>query len=327
MTTQIHSNQADTKMSKFVAHVFHSEWLGIKSAACSLDGHKVSISCEANPTSSQLARILGDIEKHQIKRVVFHGFSDPANFLLKNLTRAGLDCYLVWHGNFAQLAYYPEIKYFSRAVDAAKRGLFRKAHILKASQSEVLANAYLPMLPNVVPDNPQNRISAPFSGEHVKALVPGTIDIRKNTFTNFQAAISSQNINTVLHYNKFDWPIIDSRKLKRVVYQGTDAHLALLCDIDICLNVTLIDCLPMVDLEALSAGTPTITGPLFRDFLADHPYAQLTEVDNPSDLSMIRDRIRIISSVPKSELAEMMNDYRLSLIDISQMRYEEFLDL
>ncbi len=321
------SFSAVSKLGKHAAHVYHIEWLGIKSAVTALDGLKVPISYENGISQTQLSAIVEKIQKANVRRVVFHGFSGTAKRLLLILSRLGLDCYLVWHGNFAQLAWEPEVLYFADALEAARKGYFKRCHVMKASQSEIFPAAYNPMLPNVVPKNPYKRVSPPFSQNKTTAFIAATKDIRKNAYTNFYAATSSPQVDRVLHYMNVEKSIIDNAKLKRVRFKGPKLHLALQCEIDICINATVVDCLPMVDLEALSAGVPSITGPLFRDFLTDHPYVHLCEVVNPFDVSLIRDRIAYIAQIPTTELAEILQDFTKSLVRVSHERYEEFLNL
>jgi hypothetical protein len=98
-------------------------------------------------------------------------------------------------------------------------------------------------------------------------------------------------------------------------------------DIDISVNVTTIDCHPMVDLEALGAGAAALTGPLFLDALEEHPYTRLTVIANPFDVRAISNRLTVIKRMNNSELQEMMLDYKKSLATISGERYADFLDI
>jgi hypothetical protein len=103
--------------------------------------------------------------------------------------------------------------------------------------------------------------------------------------------------------------------------------LELMATMDLVLNVTTIDCHPMVDLEALAVGTPSVRGPLFLDGLEDHPYVGLTSVDNPMSVEDVARCIRNVLERDESELRGLMNDYTENLRDLSMNRYREFLEI
>ena len=92
------------------------------------------------------------------------------------------------------------------------------------------------------------------------------------------------------------------------------------------MNASIVDCHPMVELEALAAGTPAIRGRLGMDALDDHPYVQLTQVGDPLNVADVRSTLQRVLRVPTSELQEMMTDYSRAMVQLSFERYSEFLE-
>jgi hypothetical protein len=310
-----------------VAHIFHQNWHGIRSAAGTLPGHKVALPLHRSLRHRDLIEIIERLHGWGIQKVVFHGFSFTAVRVLKALNGEGIACYLVWHGNLSQLVWKPEVEFFECALNACQRGRFRRAHMMKAGMGQVFPKSYEPMLLNSPPLTGQTRLVPAFAGKTAIALVPAYSDIRKNLHSSLVGAALSQSIDEVLYYSKVHGKVPAMARCKRIEYTGHAKHLKLLHDIDVTVNVTTIDCHPMVDLEALAAGAMAITGPLFLDALEKHPYTKLSQVDNPFNVKGISDRLDALKDIKSDELALIIGDYIEQLVSISQARYCEFLEL
>lgn len=309
-----------------VMHVFHQQWHGIRAAAGALPGRKIAVPQNFQARGRHRAAVLATAAAWAARKAVFHGYSPAVEPLLKAFCADGIACYLVWHGNLAQLAWRPEVDFFSLAQRAAKRGLFKRSHMLKAGMRAVFPNAFEPMLVNCPPAPKTSRISPPFSSWPAAALVPGFVDIRKNVHTSLiGCALSS--IELVLHYGRIrgDLPIL--ARCKRVAYDDHDRHLALLTQVDVTVNVSVIDCHPMVEMEALAAGAMSVTGPLCLDALKGHPYTTLSVIQNPFDVDEIAARLDFIRQIEPTELSGVIEDYRRAIRSISLERYAEFLEL
>jgi hypothetical protein len=309
-----------------VMHVFHQKWHGIRSAVGVLPGRKVGVPQDYQACGRDRALLTAKASEWGVRKAVFHGYSPAVEPLLKNLCAEGIACYLVWHGNLAQLAWRPEVDFFSLAQRAAKRGLFRRAHMLKAGMDSIFANAFRPMLVNGPPVLQSGRISPPFTTRTATALVPGYVDIRKNVHTSMIGCARS-SIESVLHYGRIrgEFPILS--RCKRVAYKDHDQHLMLLTQIDVTVNVSVIDCHPMVEMEALAAGAMSVTGPLYLDALQQHPYTKLSVIHNPFDVEEIASRLNFLRQVKATELAGIVDDYRRAIRMLSLERYAEFLEL
>lgn len=310
-----------------VAHIFHQNWHGIRSAAGVLPGHKVAIPVHRSLHARDIGHIIAQLDEWKIDKAIFHGFSLEAEKVLRAVASASIPCYLVWHGNLSQLVWEPEVDYFELALRACKRGQFRRAHMIKANMGDVFQRSYEPMLLNSPPVTHQVRLVPAFAAKHRIALVSAHTDIRKNIHSNLVGAALSKSIHDVLYYGKIRGIIPAIQRCKRIRYAGHDKHIALLHNVDASVNVTTIDCHPMVDLEALGAGAFALTGPLFLDALQKHPYTQLSEIRNPFDVREIAARLNHVSEMNNSELQAVMSDYSQKLAGISHDRYAEFLGL
>jgi hypothetical protein len=307
-----------------VAHVFHQNWLGIRSAVGALPGDKIAAPPERELTAKDRTTLLAQLAAWGVDKAIFHGFSPATASILKALCAEGICCYLVWHGSLAQLALRPEVDFFEAALRAANRGLFKRAHMLKAGMECVFPNAFRPMLFNSVPYVTTKRLCPPFAEGAAVALVPAHTDIWKNLHTSLVGAALS-SIETVFHYGKVRGNISVLKRCRRVRYDGHERHLSLLSQVDVAVNVTVIDCHPMVPLESLAAGAPCVTGPLFLDALQDHPYTIATTVSNPFDVKGMAWRLNSLRMMNSSELIQIIDDYRAATRKLSLERYMEFL--
>ena len=310
-----------------VAHLFHQNWHGIRAAAGVLPGHKIAIPLHAPLPRAAVENLLRRLQEWRVKKIVVHGFSNICQPLIRTLRRHDYDLYLVWHGNLAQLVWEPEVDYFRLAFLEFKKGNFRRAHMIKAGMGDVLDGFFAPMLVNSAPVMNDQRIVPAFASAQKSGLVAAEIDIRKNPHTSLLGATRSKSLTDVFYYGNIRGLDFLISRCRRIRYLGHDAHLKRLLEIDVLINVSVIDCHPMVGLEALAAGAVDLSGPLFLDVLEDHPYKKLTTIANPFDVREIASRIDIIPEISNSELQSMMADYRSRLSAISLSRYLEFLEL
>jgi hypothetical protein len=310
-----------------VAHLFHQDWHGIRSAAGTLPGHKIAVPLNMKVRSRDISLILSQLANWGVDKVVFHGFSPVAEAILRALKSAGLRNYLVWHGNLSQLVWEPEVHFFESAFQASKQGYFSRSHMLKGGMGAIFPNSFVPMLINWPPLIPRQRAVPAFGSKHRIAIIPAHLDIRKNVYTSLVGTCLSRSIHDVLYYGKIKAKLPSISRARRVIYSGHDKHLSLMQNVDACVNVTTIDCHPMVDLEALACGAFPITGPLFLDALQNHPFTRLSEVTNPFDVGEIARRLDSVGAMDNSELHSIMCDYSAKLGNISRDRYKEFLEL
>ncbi len=310
-----------------VAHIFHQNWHGIRAAAGVLPGHKIAIPLHPALRTASIQEVVVKLRQWGTGKIVFHGFSHVAEKLFNVVQREGYECYLVWHGNFAQLAWEPEVHYFTAALSALRKGRFRRAHVMRAGIGDALPCFFAPMLLNSPPVLPAQRLVPAFSAEYATALIGADVDIRKNAHSSLIGASLSKSIDAIFYYGNIKGiePLLT--RCTRIQYRGHDEHLKRLLEIDVVVNASVIDCHPMVGLEALSAGAVDISGPLFLDALGNHPYTKLTTITNPFDVREIAFRLDVIKEIDNSELQSIMVDYARQIASVSISRYCDFLGL
>lgn len=321
-TTLAHTNNLFNK----VLHIFNAEFYGIRSAAGSLPGGKLAVSAEKTLLPQSLSEIVEQITKFGFNKFILHGYSktmdDVARYIHKVLEGS---IFSVWHGNFAQLVYSGERETFERWQKLLDDGIVEKAHILKQGANDFLKCGFEPLLLNLPPKWKGRRIIPAFSNPSaVTAFLPSWLDVRKNWYANMLAAERSDIVYKLFHYADARPVFGRSNKATQIKFDPI-THMDVMSSVDLVLNATLIDCHPMVDLEALAGRTPAITSRLFLGELDLHPYAHLTTVQNALDTKEIAERIKYISSVGAGEITEMMDDYSKNLIELSFSRYGEFL--
>jgi len=316
------------KLEEFdhVMHVFHKEWLGIRAAAASLPGHKLAIAAYSRLLEPDITAVSCAIRNIGASKIVFHGFSPNADKILERVK--DLEIFVVWHGNSAQLASNNESLLFNLLYKRCQRGEVRRAHMLKANASVIFPNPYIPMLLNRVPLTKMRREKPPFSNPPYVALVPAAMDVRKNNYASMIASCMSSEIGSVFHYCALTFKHASfETKTKKIDYRGREQHFRLLNEVDLCVNATVVDCHPMVDLEAIANQVMCISGPLNLDCLHEHPYLRAVSVSNPYDFTEICRRISYVASIPAAEAAGIIDDFGKCVNGISLERYSEFLDL
>lgn len=96
---------------------------------------------------------------------------------------------------------------------------------------------------------------------------------------------------------------------------------------DAVMNASIVDCHPMVELEALAAGTPALRGRLGMDALEDHPYVEITQVADPLSVADVRQTLRRMLAAPVVEMDDMMSSYSRQMVALSFERYSEFMEI
>ena len=212
------------------------------------------------------------------------------------------------------------------AIAIVRRGHARRIHFLKKDHVMVESLSFTPMLLNMSPV-----VSFKFSKDsHLtgSVLVPGANDWRKNLHCNALGAAMSRNVSSIMYYAKnVQLPFPQSKKLSHVNFVDRSSTLRLMALCMCSMNVSLVECHPMVNLESEAVGTPCLRGPLNLDVLEDHPYVRLANVSDPTNPFEIRDGIDRVAAVPTAEMREMISDYLNEINQVSLTRYREFLEI
>lgn len=314
-----------------VCHIFHHDWMGIRSAVGALPGQKLSIPSNKSVPVQEIEAIMRRLAELKIEKIVLHGISDGMYVLSRAFAKKGFDeQYLVWHGTTTQWVWEDERRYAQMAIKMARDGRVKRFSAIRRGLGPIVGERnFAPQLVNMPPRVNLGLVSrrGRRAGQFT-ALAPSWNDLRKNLTTNVLAAQTVTSVDTIYVIAKdFQLPRWLSTKVKKVGYRDHASMLELMATMDLVLNVTTIDCHPMVDLEALAVGTPSVRGPLFLDGLEDHPYVSLTSVDNPMSVEDVAYCIRNVLERDESELRGLMTDYTERLRDLSMKRYREFLEI
>ena len=309
-----------------VLSVMTQQWVGIRAATGSFPGRKLAVSKDIAWTDAEVRRVCELIDAGGIRKVVLQGASFVTLDLLAALRveMPELKIFGVWHGTLAAWAFEEERRLAQCFFDLATAGVFDRIALLRRGMHNLHPRAVPYLLPNLPPMVAHKRLAEPFSGERVTCLFGSWNNQWKNMHANLLAATLCERVDAVLTYAAAEIPAHLPQKARMLPYGSREAHLTNLAMADLALNVTVVDCHPMVELEALAVGTPTLRGELDLDFGEDHPFSQLLTVASPHDIGAIVDRIEAVASVPSRELSAIVEDYRRLVVRTSLERYGRF---
>ena len=315
-----------------VLHVFHQEWFGIRAAAGSLPGDKLAVSASIELPHAALLSIYKKLQEKSYRCIVFHGISKNTKTMVEFLALRGLDkfLFLVVHGTVAQWMNPAERSAAFWAIDCLQKQKIRKLHFMKNGFRFPNKGIFRPMLFNISPKFNQGNPGKKFQIFKEKGAVfaPSWNDWRKNIYTNILAASLCNHVKKVIvHAPDLELPPQINHKLTFEKYSTRERTLELMAMSSLCLNVTFVDCHPMVNVEAQSLGRPCLRGNLFLDALESHPYIALTNVLDMCSVDEITNTIDKVLSVPEKEINELVFDYQAQSDLVSHARYSEFLEI
>jgi hypothetical protein len=311
-----------------VLSVFTQEWVGIRAASGSLPGKKLAVSKDMVWSSAELRRVCDLIDRNNITCILAQGASFATLDLLAALRAElpSLKIVGVWHGTLAAWAYDEERRLANRFLELASVGVFDRVSLMRRGMHGLHPKATPYLVPNMPPMVNIRRLGPPRSGQKLTCLFGSWNNHWKNMYANVVAAALSERVGKVLCYAPVELPAHLSAKIERVSYDTREAHFRKLSLCDLVLNATVVDCHPMVELEALAVGTPTLRGELDLDFGHDHPFCRLMTVSSVHDPIALRDQIDRISMVPGGELADIVADYRRLVVVTSLERYARLFE-
>ncbi len=309
--------------------VFTQEWVGIRAAAGSFPGHKLAISKDAQIGPAQLQRLQTLLKELKIETIVFHGSSNGllrAAEAFRSIDPSLRIC-CVWHGALAAWCFDEERAFAATMFSMANDGVFDRISIMKRGAHVLHPKAVpylLPNLPPVVSFRPLKNQEQKDKKRTV--MFAAWNNVWKNMYANVGAAAHSSQVDKIITYSPVDPKLFNTDRIQSVDYQSREQHLARLATIDLVLNVTTVDCHPMVEAEALSVGTPCLRSDLDLDFGRGHIFEQLMTVPNPHNLVSIAETIDKVFAVPAEELRAIVEDYKNLVIETSLNRYSQFLE-
>ncbi|WP_250513768.1 methyltransferase domain-containing protein [Caballeronia sp. INDeC2] len=321
-----------------VCHVMNVEWIGIRAAAAGLPGHKLVVSASRELSAPAVGQIAQILTSNGITRLVVHGMSAPLAALVSALKKSiDISVYVVWHGAPAMWSMIHETELFTRVSRLLERGeITRIAGMRSGMQPALGPRGFARQLFNLPPTLSETfgaadaLLPVPERGDAPGAVVfaPSWHVLHKNLPTNLIAANQSTKVAQVWTLDgEIRLPPGLDDKVKRLAPRSLRGMLDTMKLVDLVTNVSLIDCHPMIELEALAVRTPCLRGPLFMDALDDHPYVAATLVENPLSVVDVMKRIDAVLEIPREDMLGMMADYDRALREVSIARYCEFLEL
>jgi hypothetical protein len=257
--------------------------------------------------------------------------SDNMAALIRLLAHAGLKdrLYIVLHGAPALWSAPNERDIIFAALDIARSGFIKRIHVMKAGFDLPLACLFRPMLFNLSPNiSTHSPVIRRNKRSNRVAFLPGWALPHKNVWTNALGAALSDRIDKIWAYaQELVLPPLAPSKLKIVPFHNRNQTFQLAALSSVTLNVSLVDCHPMVNVESQALGTPCLRGPLFLDALEDHPYVRSTAVNDPTSVREICKCIDRLLDIEETERADLVRDYQKQSDLTSVARYKDFLEL
>ena len=314
-----------------VLHIFQRDWAGVRAASGSLPGKKLAISLPAGYSPRTIAGLGQEIISRNPNRIVIQGMSDTMGAIICFLQRAGWGdrIFIVLHGAPAQWFAPDEGRYAFMCLDFARTGKIRRLHVMKPNFEFPGARLYKPMLFNLSPRIEKLGFAeeTPHAGPD-RALIPGWSGWRKNIHTNALGAALSNQVKEVWAFGSdLTLPEPLAPKIRIIPFQGREQTFQLMAVAALVMNVSLVDCHPMVQVESQTLGRACLRGPLFLDALEDHPYVALTMVRDPTSVMEIKEVVERVLAVPAEERSELARDYQRQSDTVAISRYREFLEL
>ncbi len=257
--------------------VLHPHWRGIRSSAGQLFEQLFFLEDDLDEsTGRHYARLFAEAG---CPAVVIQGFPQTFRFLVTALNQVvpTVPVYLIWHGNFMQASQDYAWAAFQMAVELAKEGKLSKIGFVKRGMAEVMAahgvnTGFVMNRVRRIPDRPSlpspggphfgiwNIIESwqkpPYAMIAAAATIPGAA---------LHLSAMNPRVEEALQFWGVEGGLLHDGPIPQ---QDMPSYLA---PMHLNLNVTLSECAPMVPLESLSLGVPSLLGPTSHYF-EDHDY-------------------------------------------------------
>lgn len=330
------NSERDTRFSQQlqgherVCHLMHQEWFGMRAACGALPGNKLAISAATSPTHIEVEEVARLLSERGINRLVIHGYSLRMELWIKGLAAVGFNrIFLIWHGAPVMWVHGDERRLLESALQLVKQGMIERIHGMRPGTYPVFGDAgWAPQIYNMPPRYARREKQREHRQSDAVAFAPSWNLIHKNLFTNVSAAIATPSIGEVWTLaSHFELPFATSKRIKHLPQMDQMQMMETMELSDVVMNASIVDCHPMVELEALAAGTPAIRGRLGLDALEDHDYVRLTQVDDALSIADIQSVLTRVLAVPAPELEQMMDSYAKALTELSFARYSDMLGI
>jgi hypothetical protein len=308
-----------------VVHAYPESYSGISAAAGYLAGRKIAV---PDHWDGVIPLPVEGLDEKSKVRLVVHGMSVSLYRFVKGFVVRYPDTklFLVWHGNMAQLTNIAEQELFLLFCDLRKYPKFERSSSIRFDQSSHLpspwSGALLNSPPRLIGNKKQWGKSAPV------ALCPSWSDLRKNLFFNIALGVQNQQLKQVQHYQEIGHlgKILNTSKLKRVNHGNRASHFERTSHATIVLNISTIDCQPMVDLETLATGTKLLCkehAPISK--ILKHPIFDLIYAD-AFDFDKSKRMLNELLSLSEAEWFDLNRSFLEMYTEKSMTSWLEFLN-
>lgn len=315
-----------------IAHIFDAHWHGIRSASSCIPGHKIAISHKTALTDADVRQIADYLQSAKVKNVFFQGYSPTANALARKLRfhfGPSMGIHVITHVNSAQFENHFELEVLRQMVIAQREGTIDLLGSVKPYFSSVCEAFKDLLLVNVPPV--RSALSESGLRDVSASLIPLENSWRKNLYSNVLAAKRAKRIKSIqaVNFPAFLDLLEDLNGIKIIPFMAPAQLIACMASVGLVFNVTLAECQPMTQLEALSVNTPCLTGPLFIPELENHEYSKLTEIKHAENVREIADRADRILAMWETDmdgLKGIMEDFYDVRVKAGVDSYLRFLD-
>ncbi|CAO4177791.1 glycosyltransferase [Methylorubrum extorquens] len=316
-----------------VAHIFHLEWHGIRSATSCLPGHKIGISANSTIEGDAIRRIHGHLYEHKVKKIIYQGFSKNAEILarsLKSLMREHIEQFVITHVTSTQFEFAFEVDQQISILSCLRDKIVNRLGSVKPNFHTVIPSYWSKTIYNA----PPNLIR--YGQYHKKdrniAFIPLENTLRKNLYTNIIGAQNAKSVDqvwTVNHPSGLE-NLADLSKCRTVGYQRGSNLYDRMSEATIVLNCTLAECQPMTQLEALAVGTPCLTGKLGLAEMSDHrltEFLEVSEIDSPHSITAAIEKILAYIHSDEQRFAVELRGYLDYRTNLALKSLSSFLDI
>ena len=316
-----------------VLHIFNADWHGVRAASAYAPGQKLAISEQDGLDGEAIRHVFGIISKYRINRVVFQAYSHVASSLCESIHRqfgSDVEIYAITHVTSTQFENLFEIEMQALLMQQQSKGIIKRLGSVKPRFSDVIPAYWPTTILNFSPNI--GALTAQMSTVEGTAFVPIENSWRKNLYTNMLAVQDCEAISTVFSVN-FPTGLEQIRtmdKLSLTSFKRGPDLLGFMASTEVLMNVTLAECQPMTQLEAMAVGTPCMTAPLRLVEFEDDPLMALTEVDaldSPHFLTKALDKVIAVQRQGDGELQQMIDDHLERRNLLAALSYAEFLSL
>ena len=316
-----------------VLHIFNADWHGVRAASAYAPGQKIAISEREGLDGEAIRHIFGIISKYKINRIIFQAYSHVASNLCESIHQqfgGNVHIFAVTHVTSTQFENSFEMEMQVLLLQQLSKGILKRLGSVKPRFNDVIPAYWPGTILNFSPNI--GTLTAQMKTVEGTAFVPIENSWRKNLYTNMLAVHNCGAISSVFSVN-FPTGLDKIRTLDKLrltsFKRGADL-LGFMASTEVLMNVTLAECQPMTQLEALSVGTPCMTAPLRLVEFEDDPLLKLTEVDildSPHFLTQALDRVLSVGRQEDGELQQMIDAHLEQRNLLAALSYAEFLSL